>query len=263
MDAQKNLILPKLDTKNYVFKLKLNLHNNTIMNMETGEVMCYLFSDVDCDLTASTFISTLVDFIRKQNELYPGIDIDIESDTCAAACRNRYIANALAFLAVELQVNITQFFFISGHSFMSVDTVHSLIERRIKSKEITSVEMYIDEIKKARIKQPLQVKMIDHNFVKDYTTPLIVKSIRPGQDLVKDIKAIKYTKTGSMETLTSYIENTWKQIKGPKINNLAEERSLLRDGPIPLTANKFKDLISMLPVVPEQHQEFYRKLPHV
>lgn len=263
MDAQKNLILPKLDTKNFVFKMKLNVHNNTLLDMSSGRVMCYLFSDCDADLTASTFISTLVDFLKIICPTKQAGDIFVESDTCCAANRNRYLSNALLFLAKELNRNITQIFFVPGHSFMAVDTVHSLIERKIKPKEVTSVEVYEKLINESRKGSPLETKRIDHQFVLDYTTPLPIKSIKPETALVRDIRAIKYRIDGKVEIMTSYVKQEWKELRGALAEN--EEiptRSQLRSQPIPLSSKKYKDIMSMMTVIPASDKSFFETLPH-
>lgn len=261
MDAEKNLILPKKDTKNFVFKMKLNVHNHTILNVGSGRCVNYLFTDVDAELTASTYISTLVDFIRYENSLHPNVDVDLESDTCCAPNRNRYLGNALLRLAVELQITITQFFFIPGHSFMAIDHVHSLIERKIKNKEVTSVEEYESYIQNARKGQPLLTKRINHNFVLDYTQPLDVKSIRPVNGLVNDLKVIKYNKDGTMEGRLSYESEEWIKIPG-KLKSENPNRKPLNDGPIALSQKKYNDIMSMMGVIPEPHREFFKNLPH-
>lgn len=261
-DGQKNLILPKTDTKNFVFKMKLNIHNHTILNLISGRCVNYLFSDVDAELTASTYISTLIDFIKYENSIQPGVDVYIESDTCAAANRNRYLANALLFLAVELKINIIQFFFITGHSFMAIDHIHALIEKKIRNKEITSIQQYEKIIKESRLKQELITKRVDHTFVYDYTQPLDVKSIRPNTGFVKDLKVIKYKPDGTMEGLLSYDDENWTPIPG-KLKSDAPQRELLNQGPIPLPARKYNDIMSMMTIVPDADKPFFQNLPHL
>lgn len=112
------------------------------------------------------------------------------------------MSNALQELAVELGRDVEQVFYITGHSFMEKDGVHSLIEQKVKPQQVFSVEEYIELTKSAR-KNEIETCCCDHTFFKDYTE-LKFSSIRPKSFKVKDIKLIRYCKDGVVKCKTSY-----------------------------------------------------------
>lgn len=64
---------------------------------------------------------------------------------------------------------------------MEVDSIHSLIERRIKKLDIYHPEELVEETKNAR-KNPthLDAQLLTHDFFLNYNQDLIYKNIRPG-----------------------------------------------------------------------------------
>lgn len=66
---------------------------------------------------------------------------------------------------------------------MEADSVHSQIERQVRSRNFNVPADYCDPIKKARMKTtPYDVKYVDHTFFKNYDASLkAIKSIRPGK----------------------------------------------------------------------------------
>lgn len=83
MDSMKNLLLPKLHTKEVVFKQKLNVHNNTFINLANGYCKCYFFDESEADLKASTHVTTVIDFLELQANINPSSNtIYLMSDTC-------------------------------------------------------------------------------------------------------------------------------------------------------------------------------------
>jgi hypothetical protein len=81
--------------------------------------------------------------------------------------------------------------------------IYTTIERYMKHREVHVPADYIDICKNARkIPRPYIVTYLDHTFFKDYTKPLMYKSIRPGtmrgDPKVVDIRCLKYSTDGNI-----------------------------------------------------------------
>lgn len=265
MDAKKNDMLPSVDTKNYVFKLKLNVHNNTYLNINTGECRCYYFTEVDADLQASTHVSTTIDFITEQSANHPGeAPVILLSDTCVYANRNKIISNALRFLAKKLQRDIFQVFYIVGHSMMEIDAIHSMIERKKYGHQIFNVEEYVKLAEDARKGRKIETKVCGNDFFKDYKEIMPISSIKPKNHNVNDIVMIKYSKDGTVSCKTSYAEECWQVLydKDDRIDEYPDRPQLFNEK-IKIKYTKYCHLQSMLKVVPLEHHDFYKNLPHL
>jgi len=77
--------------------------------------------------------------------------------------RNVIMANALLHFAVKHQVTIEQKYLVKGHIQMQCDSVHSLIERKLKGQDIHLPSDYI-RITKAAKKTPSQLGAILLNY---------------------------------------------------------------------------------------------------
>lgn len=71
-------------------------------------------------------------------------------------------SNTLLLLAMEKNVTITQKYLEKGHTQMEVDSVHSVIERKLKNVEIFLPSQYASITKEAR-REP------DYTYFKDYS----------------------------------------------------------------------------------------------
>ena len=66
VDVQAVRSIPKLEACYLYFKTRLNLHNYTIYNNATEEVVCYIWLETSASLTASVFASCLLDYLDQQ-----------------------------------------------------------------------------------------------------------------------------------------------------------------------------------------------------
>lgn len=126
------------------------------------------------------------------------------SDGCTPQNRNFKMSNALLHLNIELQVPIIQHFLEKDHTEMECDSVHSVIEQKVK--DIYLPSDYLRITKEARTNPcPYNVFEVDHTFVKYFgqNKPLIYKSIRPGKRKgdfkVTQIRALRYVPNGTID----------------------------------------------------------------
>ncbi|CAH1953979.1 unnamed protein product [Acanthoscelides obtectus] len=123
--------------------------------------------------------------------------IIIYSDGCTYQNRNSTMANALLSLSRQYNVQITQKFLIKGHFQMECDSVHAVIERKLKNKNIEIPNDYYRLTGEARQNPfPYEVVTPDFTFFKNYSADLVYYSIRPGKKsndpTVTQIRALQY-----------------------------------------------------------------------
>lgn len=107
-------------------------------------------------------------------------NIVMYSDGCCYQNRCAVLSNALVHLASKLNITIEQKYHEKGHTQMECDSMHSCIERELKNKEINVPADYVLVCRKARKHpRPYHVKYLDHTFFKDFSKPIIYRSIRP------------------------------------------------------------------------------------
>lgn len=144
--------------------------------------MCYWFSEVDADLTASTYATYLTDYLEKFC-LPKRLPIIVYSDGCTGQNRNNVLSNALLNFSMQHNVTIIQKYLEVGHTQMEGDSVHSAIERKLKNRLIHLPSDYLSATLEARKKPfPYEAILIEHDFIKDYadTSTWRYNSIRPG-----------------------------------------------------------------------------------
>lgn len=249
------------------FKTKLMVHNFTVYNLGNDQVMCYWFDETACDLKASTYASFYTHYLQKILDEDPK-NIIIFTDGCTAQNRNATVANAILRLAMEKNVTIFHKYLEKGHTQMEVDSVHSVIERNLKNKEIFLLSQYRSVTKEARLKPfPYDVMQVDHTFFKDFSKNLLYDTIRPGRGrgdkCVTDIRVLKYNPNGTIEFKLNYDDEFQPLPKRPKrIDIESTAPNQLFFFPLPIAKTKYEHLQQLKEVIPADCHEFYDNLAH-
>lgn len=173
MDLQAVKVAPCIQASAFYYKTKLTCHNFTVYNLTTHHCMCYWFSEVDTDLSASTFATLIINYLKCNcaNDK----EIIIFSDGCTYQNRNSILGNALLDHAINSGQTITQKFLERGHTQMECDSVHSAIERKLKKRPIHLPSNYITVTEQARKKPfPYEAKWMYFDGFTDYS----VKSLQ-------------------------------------------------------------------------------------
>lgn len=183
MDLQAVKVCPFVQASAIFFKLKLCCHNFTVYDNVSHQATCFWFTELDADMTASSFASCLLTYLQEhcKNECGP---IIIYSDGCTYQNRNATLANALLNYSVDSNTEIIQKFLEVGHTQMECDSVHSCIERKSKGRDIHLPSDYLRISREARNKpNPYEVKSMHHTDFKNFTVQDFhrYKSIRPGK----------------------------------------------------------------------------------
>lgn len=268
-DVESVKLAPYLQASAVYYKTKLCVHNFTLYNIATKEVMCYWFDESNSTLEASVFASCLVDHLEKvlRQKLLPVI---LYSDGCCAQNRNATLSNALLRLAIEKNIVITQKYLEKGHTHMECDSVHSAIECKLKGKEIFLPQQYMAISKIARSDpMPYEARYLDYNFFTDFSKELIYKSIRPGKKtgdpVVTDIRMLEYRPNGTIWYKVDF-DNELQPLphRPTPINNIKQINGLqkLYAARIPITKRKYQDLQDLKSVLPPSCHSFYDDLPH-
>ena len=107
------------------------------------------------DLTANTFSCLLIDYLVSNERCQAADTIIIYSDGCTYQNRCVQLSNALLFFAMNYNRQVIQKYLVIGHTQMEVASVHALIERSVRRKEIYTPACYIPIIKIAKTKGPV------------------------------------------------------------------------------------------------------------
>lgn len=263
MDVQSVKVCPKVQASAIYYKTKLCCHNYTIYNMATNEVVCYWWHECEGELQASNFVSCLRDYILEK--VPKTVPLVIYSDGCTSQNRNATMANALLDLAINENILITQKYLEKGHTQMECDSVHSVIEIKLKNTDIYVPNQYATLTKDAKKKNPkYEVKYLSFDFFKDFSQQLRYQSIRPGKKTgdptVTDIRQLSYEPTGKIRYKLLFSDELQDLPIRPKFKINCELKPLYTER-IPLKQRKWKDLQDLKTIIPKDFHYFYDSLP--
>lgn len=208
MDLQSLLLCPKLQASALYYKMKLGVHNFTVYNMASHEARNYLWHEGEAGLSANEFASCIVHYLES-NASYS--EFILWSDGCGYQNRNIVLSNALLKFATEQKKTVTQKYLEKGHTQMECDSVHSVIERKLRDRDVHVPAEYAAVIRGARSRpKPYDVQYVDHCFFSNFSQVNLCKSLRPGSKAgdptVHDLRAIRFLffKCFSSNTLIRY-----------------------------------------------------------
>ena len=193
MDVQALKLCPVLQASALYYKSRLQVHNFTILNTATHDSKDYLWNETEADLRSSVFTTIIIKHLEKLLIVALKLVV-LFSDCCGYQNRNNILSNALSRLSSQFNITIEQKYLEKGHTQMECDSTHSLIERRLKGRDIFMPTDYIQIVKDARKNlKPLDVEYLDYNYFVNYDDSQILKStsIRPGKSKVVDIRCLK------------------------------------------------------------------------
>lgn len=236
IDLQSLLLCPKSNASALYYRRKLAVHNFCIFNLRSKEGYCFLWNESEGKLTSNEFSSILFDFLENQiisisNNSFSDSckKFVIYSDGCTYQNRCATLSNALLHLAVQYKVTIEQKILEKGHTYMECDSMHSVIERHLKNKDINVPADYVTICKNARKHpKPYNVKYLDYSFFKDFSKDMNYKSIRPGNKVgdpkVTDIRCLKYSPEGKIYYKLNY-QDDYEELINDTEKSVARKKS--------------------------------------
>lgn len=264
MDVQAVLLAPSLLASAVYYRTKLACHNFTVYDLGTSNVVCYFWHEAEGNLTANTFASCITNYLKDIITSHNVQTLILYSDGCGYQNRNKTLSNALLHFAIQNNVTLIQKYLVKGHTQMEVDAAHSLVERKLKNKEIYVPANYIDVMKMARQNNPFKVKYITHDFFIDFADVACYDSIRPGKKegdpQVHDLSALKYSPCGSISYKLSF-DQDW-EILPQRRRQVETGPKQLHGSSLKIKQSKFKHLQELKPFIPRDYHSFYDNLPH-
>lgn len=267
MDVQAVKMCPVNNANKFYFKTRLKVHNFTIYSLKNHECCNYWWSEIEGNLCSSVFATIVIDHLHKycQDEL----PIIIWSDGCSYQNRNTVLSNALLQYAVQQKKTITQKYLEPGHTQMQCDAVHSLIERKLKNKEIVMPYDYVRLTREARQKpSPLLAHDMTHDKFRNYDDNNLMryKSIRPGRSkndpTVNDLREIHYFPNGKIGYKTHFDEEITELPQRTKEVAPHVEPSQLFRSQLKITKQKYDHLQEIKTTLPPEYHGFYDSLEY-
>lgn len=183
-DLQAVLLAPRSNVSTNYYKTKLCVHNWCIYDMKSGDGYCFIWNEAEGGLNSDEFASIITSFLIKT--VIPKMgendrEITLYTDGCTYQNRNVILSNSLVNLAMIHNVTITQKYLEVGHTQMEVDSMHAMIEKKLKNQVINVPAEYITVCKKAKKHNPYEVEYLYHSYFKNFKDLKFYKSIRPGR----------------------------------------------------------------------------------
>lgn len=283
MDLQQCLPTPYLKCKKIYYSRQLYVFNFTVHDTVTGITHCYMWDEVEGKRGSNEISSCLLKHIREN--VPDGVKkLTIFSDCCSGQNRNNVMCMML-FAALQEHPSlqrIEHIFLIPGHTFMpEVDSKHAVIEtyKRKWLKRVDVPEGWYAAVEAAGKKGDNNdsrfqvIRMTEFFDIAALAKDLLIK-----RDKCVDKEPFKYMETqwfrydkdslGIALVRSSYMEDSLFQSlsflrKGTRSDRVPRLLPHLRKihGPYPISSQKKKDLLELLPYLNNEYHFFYQNLP--
>lgn len=281
-DLQKCLPSPLITNCISFYKRKLWTLNYTLFDSSDSSVHCIMWDESKGARGGNEIGSAL---LKWADTVIPGSDIEeiiLWSDNCYG--QNKNISLIMCFFWIlnkypQVKI-ITQKFLLKGHTHMEADTVHALIER--KRKKLNNMTILTPWDWQQLVRQT-SMKYTVHNMeledfknfrslydVKICGNPPFInrkKDVNKEQVLLSTCVQLQ-VKQNSMGTLflKSNFANENQEIDLVRFRRrhltLPNDLQLVTQSPIPISQQKYNDLLALLPYVPTVCHDFYKNLKH-
>lgn len=271
VDLQQVLFTPMLTHSDIYYQRQYSSYNLAVNNMTENVSNMFLWHEVIAKRGSKEVASCLLKYVTNTfNVLAPTKErrLIVWSDRCVGQNNNKFILTLYHYLIRSRYFSeIHQKFMITGHSFLPCDRDFALIERQRRKSKALVPEDWKYVISSSKITSPFtitEMKQEDFKDIETLTQKLMVKSTK--------FQITKYVWFKlSQDDLTSvYARDSHNVIKPWKIFQLFNCEVELPDLPLlynmllPISEEKKKDLLTMIPFLTEEnHKEFYKNLPTI
>ena len=137
---------------------------------------------------------------------------------------------------------------------MECDSVHSVLERKLKGMPLYSLSSIISIIEQTKY----ELEVLDRNFFKNFTDIGYYQSIRPGNHIgdpqVNDFVALRYSPDADIHYKLNFVDE-WDLL--PRRSKPCSYKvTALHDRPVGMKQRKYDDLQDLKSVIPKWHHEF-------
>lgn len=276
-DLQAVMPLPKGECSAFYYSSKLNVLNFTITSLLEKTTECYVWEESNGHRGANELGSCVLKYIEKNIGTYK--DITFYSDNCSGQQKNQFMLAAYIFALRKYDLNsITHKFLIRGHTQNEGDSVHSLIERKmkqaLKSGPIYTPEGLISLIRTAkRTGEPFSVNELSYEdffdmkrLASDIGPLRIIKNIQNQPVKFKEIKMMRVQRDSpnSFFYKLSYSDSSFMEAviikKAQPYYNVSLKPAFIQKPKI--SEAKKNDLMRLIEknLIPKVYKTFYENL---
>lgn len=193
VDMQKVILMPKLSTKDYFFSSKLVLFNETFAAPGSNQPsFCLLWHEGESGRNAFNIATTYVLFLKKYCQDVEKVTFFV--DNCNAQNKNKILYSALLRYINNVDNKITKTikieYFEPGHSYMTADSIHAAITKKInKSPDLYDFDDFVRIISESH--KNLQVYELNHSDFIIFDNELKLKTPVPNFNVQK-LKIVEF-----------------------------------------------------------------------
>lgn len=268
--------LPRLEGfKEAIFCKRIIAMNETfapIGGQKNGLVCAVLWNETVSGRKASDIASTFFKHILK-NPHHSCILYWL--DNCSSQNKNWDLMVNMILLVNSSMITVPKILFKyleSGHTFMSADSFHAAVEKKIRPRELHTYDDFVNCVKQATDPEPVVIEM-DHTdfFVPSMRFKPSVWNKCKTRPKLNEIKAIQFTRgsykfqyqtefSGEWNHCTIFTNAQLKQIRSPsfdfesKLKYLKDCRGIEAD-------RKSNIVRKLCPLMPEEKHAFWMNMP--
>lgn len=234
-DLQKVLNTPHGDNILLYYSRKYTVYNFTVYECSTRNGFCYTWGECNGKRGAKEIGTCIYKYLQNVDDR--GIKkVIFYCDCCSGQNRNRFFSIFKGFLTVSKNIETIQInYLLPGHSYMPVDSMHSVIEREVRKLVVWSPTQWPSYIESARKNPcPYKVFTLEHGDFIDWdpltqecfppsTKNLHVSKIRIATMKKKDVKSIKTKHSMKPDAITCEVKLDVKDLD-PNGKDITKEK---------------------------------------